>query len=305
MSEACSMTTHRRYGLQRVCRVWRVARSTQYAHRQTGRVAHERAACPPGKRGPQGPCTDAELVDHIRQVLAASPFHGEGYRKVWAKLRCAGIRTSKERVRRLMRQHGLQAPQRTGHPHGPKAHDGTIITEHPDILWGTDATMTITRDEGQAYVFVSVDHCTFECTGLHASQSGSRFEALEPIRQGVREHFGGYTDKIADGLALRHDHGPAYIADDFQRELTFLGIESSPSFIREPEGNGCAERFIRLLKENLLWVKSFATIEELRLALMAFKHQYNQQWILQRHDYKTPAQVRQDKRQTRYAEAAG
>ena len=97
----------------------------------------------------------------------------------------------------------------------------------------------------------------------------------------------------------------AYIADDFQRELTFLGIESSPSFIREPEGNGCAERFIRLLKEHLLWVKSFATIEELRLALMAFKHQYNHEWILQRHDCKTPAQVRQDKRQTRYAEAAG
>ena len=106
-------------------------------------------------------------------------------------------------------------------------------------------------------------------------------------------------------MALRHDHGPAYMADDFQNELTFLGIESSPSFIREPEGNGCAERFIRLLKENLLWVKTFGTIEELRQALIAFKHQYNQQWILQRHDYKTPAQVRHDKRQTRYADAAG
>ena len=42
-----------------------------------------------------------------------------------------------------------------------------------------------------------------------------------------------------------------------------------------------------------------------RQALIAFKHQYNQQWILQRHDYKNPAQVRQDKRQTRYADAAG
>ncbi len=41
-----------------------------------------------------------------------------------------------------------------------------------------------------------------------------------------------------------------------------------------------------------------------RQALIAFKHQYNQQWILQRHDYKTPPQVRQDKRQTRYADAA-
>ena len=43
-----------------------------------------------------------------------SPFHGEGYRKVWARLRFAGIRTSKERVRRLMREAGLQAPHRGG-----------------------------------------------------------------------------------------------------------------------------------------------------------------------------------------------
>ena len=299
------MTPHRRYGLQRVCRIWRTSRSTLYAQR-TASMAWA-YSCPSSlaKRGPQGPCSDTELVDHIRDVLAASPFHGEGYRKVWAKLRFAGIRTSKERVRRLMREQGLQAPQRTGHPHGPKAHDGTIITEQPDVMWGTDATTTITLEEGQAYVFISVDHCTVECTGIHASASGNRFEALEPIRQGVRTHFGDYTEKIADGLAVRHDHGPAYMADDFQEELDFLGIQSSPSFIREPEGNGCAERFIRLLKENLLWVKYFATIEELRQALIAFKQQYNQQWILQRHDYKTPAQVRQDKRSAPYAEAAG
>ena len=68
----------------------------------------------------------------------------------------------------------------------------------------------------------------------------------------------------------------------------------SPAFVREPEGNGCAERFIRVLKENLLWVQHFATIEELRLALIAFKQTYNQTWIIERHGYKTPAHVRAD-----------
>ena len=173
-----------------------------------------------------------------------------------------------------MQKHGLQAYHRVGHPHGPKAHDGTIITETPDEMWGTDATTTITVEEGTAFVFIGVDHCTFECTGIHASKKGDRFEALEPIHQGVREHFGGYDKKIAEGLKVRHDHGPAYMADDFQNELKFLGMESSPSFVREPEGNGCAERFIRLLKENLLWVRTFDTIEELRLALIEFKNLY-------------------------------
>jgi transposase InsO family protein len=64
--------------------------------------------------------------------------------------------------------------------------------------------------------------------------------------------------------------------------------------VREPEGNGCAERFIRVLKENLLWIRRFDTVEELRLALIAFRQTYNQSWIIERHGYKTPAQVRAD-----------
>ena len=127
----------------------------------------------------------------------------------------------------------------------------------------------------------------------------------EPIRQGVRDHFGGYTAQIAAGLKIRHDHGSVYLSDDFQDELDFLGMESSPSFVREPQGNGCAERFIGLLKENLLWVCTFSTIEQLRQALLEFKQQYNEQWILQRHGYKTPTQVRQEKREIQYTEAAG
>ena len=64
--------------------------------------------------------------------------------------------------------------------------------------------------------------------------------------------------------------------------------------MREPEGNGVAERFIRTLKENLLWVRSFETIEELRLALLAFKRTYNEQWMLEKYDYRSPSQVRRD-----------
>ena len=82
--------------------------------------------------------------------------------------------------------------------------------------------------------------------------------------------------------------------DDFQQEVAFFGIESSPSFVREPEGNGVAERFIRTLKENLLWVRSFDTIEELRLALLEFKRTYNEQWMLEKYHYQSPAQVRRD-----------
>jgi hypothetical protein len=44
---------------------------------------------------------------------------------------------------------------------------------------------------------------------------------------------------------------------------------SPPAFVRAPEGNGCAERFIRTLKEQLLRVRNFHTVEDLRLTLLA------------------------------------
>lgn len=289
MSQATSPSSGQPYGLARVCRVWGIARSTVYWQR------HEHST-PGARRGPMGPGTDDELVDHIRRILAASPFPGEGYRKVWARLRHGGIRTSPRRVLRLMRAHHLLAPTRQGQPHGPKAHDGTIIPEQVDTMWGTDMTTTYTCEDGQVAIFIAVDHCSAECVGIHAAQQGTRFEALEPIRQGVRTHFGAFGQDIAQGLALRHDHGSQYMSHVFQEELRFLGITSSPAFVREPEGNGCAERFIRTLKENLLWLTTFNTVEELRLALHAFQRQYNETWLIGRHGYKTPAQVRHAQR---------
>ena len=285
MSQATSPSTGQPYGLARVCRVWGVARSTIYWQR------HEHSA-PGARRGPVGPCADDQLVDHIRRVLETSSFPGEGYRKVWARLRHRGIRTSPRRVLRLMRAHQLLAPTRQGHAHGPKAHDGTIITAHVDTMWGTDMTATFTRQEGQVALFIAVDHCSAECVGIHAAKQGTRFEALEPLRQGVRTAFGACGQDVAPGLVLRHDHGSQYMSHVFQEELRFLGITSSPAFIREPEGNGCAERFIRTLKENLLWLTTFDTVEELRLALHAFQRQYNETWLIGRHGYKTPTQVR-------------
>ena len=285
MSQAPSPSTAQPYGLARVCRVWGVARSTIYWQR------HEHSA-PGARRGPVGPCADDQLVDHIRRVLEASSFPGEGYRKVWARLRHRGIRTSPRRVLRLMRAHQLLAPTRQGHAHGPKAHDGTIIPAHVDTMWGTDMTATFTRQEGQVAIFIAVDHGSAEGVGIHAAKQGTRFEALEPLRQGVRAAFGAFGQDVAQGLVLRHDHGSQYMSHAFQEELRFLGITSSPAFVREPEGNGCAERFIRTLKENLLWLTTFDTVEELRLALHAFQRQYNETWLIGRHGYKTPTQVR-------------
>jgi transposase InsO family protein len=287
MSRQTSPSTHTAYGITRVLRVWDLSRSTFYAQ-QARRVQPAT-----GRRGRTPTLDDAALLAQIRIVLADSPFHGEGHRKIWARLRTLqGVRTSMRRVLRVLREAELLAPARQPEPVVEHPHDGTIVTDRPNVMWGTDATAAVTLVDGGATIFAAIDHCTAECVGIHAARHGDRFEALEPLRQGVRDHFGGLAPAIAHGLAIRHDHGSVYLSGDFQTELAFLGMTSSPAFVRQPEGNGCIERFFRTLKEQLLWVRHFSTIEELRHALLAFKERYNQEWLIARLGYRSPAQVR-------------
>lgn len=292
MSRTHSISTRRPFGMSRVCRIWGVSRATLY---RFGAVEAANSVRTLKRRGPTGACSDAELLTHIEAVIAASPFFGEGYRKVWARLRVQGVKTAERRVRRIMKENNLLAPQRPvqrdAHPH-----TGTIVTDRVDEVWGTDMTQTVTIQEGRAYVFVAIDHCSGEFIGTHASSSASRWEALEPVRQGVTRHFGDAGPNVAKGLILRHDHGSNYMSEDFQKEIRCFGIISSPAFVRQPEGNGVAERAIRTLKEQLLWVRHFETIEDLRQALAAFAEKYNATWIRQRHGHKTPNQIRAEQK---------
>jgi putative transposase len=95
VSRRVSPSTDRAYGLQRVTRIWGVSRATVYRHRRRPEAIER------GRPGPLGAMADEELVRAIRQLLTASPFHGEGYRKLWARSRFAGIRTSRRRALRL------------------------------------------------------------------------------------------------------------------------------------------------------------------------------------------------------------
>lgn len=288
MSRACSISTGKPFGVVRLCREWGIPRSTVYARRHSG----AQPAQPPARRGPGTVQGDAELIAAIKTTIQSSPFTGEGHRKVWARLRQQGIRTGKPRVLRLMRDAGLLAPQRPGRNRGPWVHDGTIVTEAPELMWATDATSAWLPGSGQVTVFAVIDHCTNECLGLHAARPGTRFEALEPLRQAVRRVFGGFREGITRGLALRHDHGSQYVSDAFQGEIRFLGMASSPAFVYAPEGNGVVERFFRTLKEQFLWCHAARTLEQLNEQLQHWRHRYNEQWLIQRHGHRSPAEVR-------------
>src|SRR3989442_5661035 len=96
----------------------------------------------------------------------------------------AGVRTSKARVLRLMREAQLLAPTRTIQG-AENPHTGTIITERPNKVWASDHTATATVEDGQVTVFVAVDACTTECGGRLTATQSTRLAAIETLWQGV------------------------------------------------------------------------------------------------------------------------
>ncbi|MGH7365847.1 MAG: hypothetical protein ACREK9_05500, partial [Candidatus Rokuibacteriota bacterium] len=144
-----------------------------------------------------------------------------------------GKRGPKSRVTVDRRCHGLLAPRRLGPPNGNPAHDGTIITDRPDVMGGADGTRFYTEREGWCWFFGAIEHHPDERLGWHVVKLGDRWAALEPIRPGVGHAFGGFGKDIARGRRLRCDWGPQDIADAWINEVKWLGITITPSYVGE------------------------------------------------------------------------
>lgn len=286
MSATISPATGKAYGVQRVCRAWEMPRSSFYSRQ--GRKTLPLVLL---KRGPKTPLTDDEVRVLIRTDLETSPFIGEGHRKVWGRLRFVkGIKVSRKRVLRLMRENNLLSPHRVVQGQ-PKKHDGKIITAAPNVMWGTDGTRIFTLEEGWCWLFTAVEHWNAECVGWHVTKNGDRFAALQPLAMGIKARFGSVGAAAARGLVLRMDHGSQYLSEHFQNQIKFWGIAPSFSFVAEPQTNGVTERFNRTLKEQVIYGRHYRTIEEVRTAIADFMDRYNRLWLVEKLGFRSPRQA--------------
>jgi hypothetical protein len=108
---------------------------------------------------------------------------------------------------------------------------------------------------------------------------------------------GWRDDFLAGGQAALKSRPTDDRDDEVARPRARVGgltVTSSPRFVREPEGDGAAERFLRTLKENLLRVRHLAAVAELTEALREFLRRYNEQRLTERHGVRTPSQAGPD-----------
>ena len=266
MSATTSATTARRYGLERVCRTWERSRSAFYARR--ARVRRPERGDGPGRRGPTPALSEAQLL--ATQRPGPLPVPGRGPSHGPARLRILDrIRVSRTRVLRVMRAHGLLSPHR-GRQGDPKAHDGTIVTSAPQVMWGTDGVRVFTAEDGWVWTFAAVDHWNAECVGWHVAA------ALEPIGKGSGDSTLGRGGR---GAAWRYGWTTAASICQTTSSTSLLG---HPPQLR-PAGTGNqrgVERWNRTLKEQAISAGSFTTSPKCA-AVAAFVERYNQCWRLE------------------------
>ena len=234
MSAATSPGTGLAYGLRRVCAAWGMARSSFYAM-----TSGQHAEQPPAKRrGPKPAISDQALLVAIEADLEASPWEGEGYRKVWARLRvCRDIRVARKRVLRLMRENNLLSPHRCrrrgGNPHAVRSSLMPRTSCGAPMAFGCSRWTTAGAG--------SSPPSSLERRAWHVCKRGDRFAALQPISMGLAGLYGSTAAGAARGLALRMDHGSQYLSDHFTNQIKFppltaIGLMGVDGVILVPAG---------------------------------------------------------------------
>jgi len=233
-----------------LCRAVGVSRSGYYAWFR----------CTPSARARR----NEQLLVHIRSVHTR---HRERYGspRIHAELVDQGLRVSKKRVARLMRENGLKGrPRRrfrrttdSNHRHAiaPNLLERNFQTKAPDQAWVGDITYVWTT-EGWAYLAVLLDLFSRRIVGWAFRASLNRELALTALRKALANR------RPEPGLVHHTDRGCQYASDEYRRLLARHGLKCSMSRVGDCWDNAVAESFFATIKKELVHGCAFATRTE-------------------------------------------
>lgn len=227
------------------------------------------------------------VLDAIRVVVKEHPAWG--VRKVWAMLRREHeLVVGKNRVYALMKAAGLLLPPERNRIPSPR---GTVAVELPNRLWATDMTTVYTAQDGWVGVTPTVDCGCRSALHVVVAKEQDALTLLDSLRLALVAQFGN-VEAVPDGLEWRTDHGPQFTGGDARDLCKAWKLDHTFAPIGRPTGNAVAERFIRTLKEEVLWLRDFDTVDDVREAVEAWLPTYNRRRPHQALGYRTPDEVR-------------
>ena len=191
-----------------------------------------------------------------------------------------------------MKNNGLTVPRNRRLRATREANTHKPVTAMPNTIWGTDMTKTWTG-AGWAYVHVVIDWGTKKLLAPEASSTSRSSDWISALDKAVNLQF-------PDGILLDDPYEliPTIVSDngcqptskaysDYEKSL---GLEHIFTSYGNPKGDADTERVIRTIKEDLLWINEFGTLEELPARLLQWQHDDNYIFPHSSLEYCTPAE---------------
>jgi putative transposase len=235
--------------------------------------------------------TSAEVVLLcIREVLARETARAWGVRKVWATLKREGLRVSRRRVHALMRAQGLVLA-RDSEPGEPAR--GHVTVPEPNRRIATDLTTVWTKRDGVVALVPTID-CGDRTAVVEVTKDQHGPAVLASVEAKLVAAFGSPAH-VPHDLELRTDHGPQYTGADCAAFCARWRLNHTFAPVGRPTGNAVVERFIRTLKEELIWLQDWESADELRVAIDAWLQHYLNHRPHQALNWQTPIERRAER----------
>jgi len=190
---------------------------------------------------------DLALRKAIERVIETWPRYG--YRRVTEQLKREGWEVNSKRIRRLMREMGLQAVRKrqkrrtTDSRHSLRRYPN-LVRElgivRPDQVWAADITYIRLR-KGFVYLAVIMDVFTRAIRGWHLGRGLDQTLTMTALMKALEK---------AQPEIHHSDQGVQYAAAEYVETLCAAGVQISMADVGDPMQNGHVERLIRTIKEE-------------------------------------------------------
>ena len=240
------------------------------------------------------------MLASIKEIKQSHPFWGYRRVRAWLKYR-QDLPVGCKRIYRLMKENDLLVPQTRyrakRQPAGRKPR-----AARPRQFWGIDMTKFIIPGLGWAYLVIALDWFSRKVVGWQLSLRCRTQEWREALEDAVLQEFPNGVR--GQGLKLISDNGCQPSSGAFLKVTATLDIAQIFTSYNNPKGNAETERFMRTLKEELLWLEEFAGLEEAHKKLSAWIDFYNHRYLHSALGYQSPQEYERLYQETNLVKAA-
>ena len=282
ITQVVSEAPHEARAISRLSAAVGVSRATFYRQRRGGLA----------QRGSDR--AESERRQAIQGIALEMPTYG--YRPMTAELQRRGLPTGRDRVLRYMREANLLCRRRrsfvatTDSRHALKVFPNLareLVVTELDQLWVADITY-IRLPREFVYLAVLLDAFSRRVIGWALQRRLTTELSLSALQMALA------TRPVRPGLMHHSDQGTQYAAADYIALLVKHQIRISMSRTGNPYDNAKAERFMRTVKYEEVYLADYQTLTEARASINHFIEEvYNRKRLHSALGYRPPVEFEQ------------